>query len=154
MMLFFPANQPYPQRPLPPAPYLTEEPREATTALEAAVRACPKTRLTGDHARPTPAHCQELAEALESGYLTHREAVWLEIWQYEFDANTMAAVLPPVQRMLRHRQLSGGAPRPQNGGWFWPEAAAPAPAANPTPTPVVAPPARRGRPRKTRPSHD
>ncbi|MBT2558111.1 hypothetical protein J7E24_09970 [Hymenobacter sp. ISL-91] len=151
-MLFFPANQPYPRRPLPPAPYLTEEPREATAALETAVRACPETRFTGDHARPTPAQRNELAEALESGYLTHREAVWLEIWQCEFDADTMAAVLPPVQRIISHRRLSGGAPRPQLGGWFWPETPAPTPAATPAPAP--APVKRRGRPRKQRPSHD
>ena len=53
-MLLIEANQHYPHRPLPPAPYLLEEPRAATAALEAAIRACPEHHFTADYPRPTP----------------------------------------------------------------------------------------------------
>lgn len=121
MMLLIKTDRPYPHRPLPPAPYLLEEPRVATAALEAAIRACPKNNFTADFPRPTYAQRYELGEALDSSYLTHREAVWVELWRYEFDADTAARVLTQLQHIIAHRKASGVAPVAQQGGMFYPE---------------------------------
>lgn len=121
MMLLIEANKPYPRRPLPPAPYLLEEPRKATAALEAAVRKCPPRDFTSSASRPTPAQRYELSCTLDSPFLTHREAVWLDLWQYEFDATTTAKVLRQLKRIIRHREASGIAPVPYKGGCFFPE---------------------------------
>ena len=110
------------------------------------VRACPNHHGTSRHARPTYTQRQELGEAMESGYLTHLEAVWLEVWQVEFDADTMTKVLTQVQRIVSARQASGSGPVRHEDGWFWPEAPAPAP------TPARA--RRTYTPRKPRARHD
>ena len=111
-MLLIKADQEhkYIHRPLPPAPYLLEEPRAATAALEAAIRACPKKDFSAEASRPTYAQGYDLGEAIDSPYLTHREAVWVELWRYEFDANTATQVLTQLQRIIAHRQASGIAP--------------------------------------------
>ncbi|TGE15996.1 hypothetical protein [Hymenobacter elongatus] len=121
MMLFIEANQPYPHRPLPLAPYLREEPRAAMAALEAAIRACPPKDTTAYSSRPTPTQRYELSVLLDSSFLTHREAVWLELWRYEFDTATAAKVLTQLPLILGHRQASGIAPVAQKGGCFFPE---------------------------------
>ena len=121
MMLLIKADQHYPHRPLPPAPYLLEEPRAATAALEAAIRACPEHRFTADYPRPTHAQRYDLGETIDSPFLTHREAVWVELWRYEFDANTATQVLTQLQRIIAHRQASGIAPVYHKGKCFFPE---------------------------------
>ena len=121
MMLLIKADQPYPRRPLPPAPYLLEEPRAATAALEAAIRACPKHDFTADYPRPTPSQRYELGIVLDSQFLTLREAVWIELWRYEFDTDTAAQVLMHLQHIIAHRKASGVAPVPHKGSWFFPE---------------------------------
>lgn len=125
MMLLIKADQPYPRRPLPPGPYLLEEPRAATAALEAAIRACPKNDFTSDYARPTNAQRCDLGETIDSSYLTHREAVWVELWRYEFDADTAAQVLTQLQFIIAHRKASGIAPIFYKGKCFFPERATP-----------------------------
>jgi hypothetical protein len=121
MMLLIKADQHYPRRPLPPGPYLLEEPRAATAALEAAIRACPKNDFTSDYARPTHAQRYDLGETIDSPYLTYREAVWVELWRYEFDADTATQVLTQLQLIIAHRKASGIAPMPYKGGCFFPE---------------------------------
>ena len=121
MMLLIKADQPYPHRPLPPVPYLLQEPRAATAALEAAIRACPEHHFTADYPRPTHAQRYDLGETIDSPFLTHREAVWVELWRYEFDANTATQVLTQLQRIIAHRQASGIAPVYHKGKCFFPE---------------------------------
>ena len=121
MMLLIEANKQYPHRPLPPAPYLLEEPRAATAALEAAIRACPEHHFTADYPRPTPAQRYEMGTTLESPYLTYREFVWLELWRYQFDTATTAQALTQLQLIITHRKASGVAPMPYKGGCFFPE---------------------------------
>jgi hypothetical protein len=121
MMLLIKADQHYPRRPLPRAPYLLEEPRAATAALEAAIRACPKNDFTSDYPRPSYAQRYDLGETIDSPYLTYREAVWVELWRYEFDADTAAQVLTQLQLIIAHRKASGVAPMPYKGSWFFPE---------------------------------
>ena len=121
MMLLIKADQPYPHRPLPPVPYLLQEPRAATAALEAAIRACPEHHFTADYPRPTHAQRYDLGETIDSPFLTHREAVWVELWRYEFDTNTAAQVLMQLQRIIAHRKASGIAPMPYKGRCCFPE---------------------------------
>ena len=121
MMLLIKADQEYIRRPLPPTPYLLEEPRAATAALEAAIRACPKKDLSAKAPRPTYDQRYDLGEAIDSPYLTYREAVWVELWRYEFDNNTAAKVLTQLQHIIAHRQASGIAPVYHKGKCFFPE---------------------------------
>jgi hypothetical protein len=121
MMLLIKTDQHYPHRPLPPAPYLLEEPRAATAALEAAIRACPKNKFTAKYPRPTYTQRYDLGEALDSPYLTYREAVWVELWRYEFDAATATQVLTQLQHIIAHRKASGVAPVYHKGRCFFPE---------------------------------
>lgn len=124
-MLLIKTNQPYPHRPLPPAPYLLEAPRAATAALEAAIRACPPNAFSADYPRASYAQRHDLGKALDSPYLTHREAVWVELWRYEFDTDTAARVLTQLQRIIAHRQASGVAPVRFEGRCFFPERSTP-----------------------------
>ncbi|MCI1188751.1 hypothetical protein MON38_15090 [Hymenobacter sp. DH14] len=121
MMLLIKADQHYPRRPLPPGPYLLEEPRAATAALEAAIRACPKNDFTSGYPRPSYAQRYDLGETIDSPYLTYREAVWVELWRYEFDTATAAQALTQLQLIITHRKASGVAPMPYKGGCFFPE---------------------------------
>ncbi|TGE21512.1 hypothetical protein E5K00_14595 [Hymenobacter aquaticus] len=121
MLLYFTADKEYPRRPLPPTPYLQEEPRAATAALETAVRACPKPDYFGNYPFPTPGQRHELCQCLDSPYLTHREAVWLELWRTQFDTDTAARVLGQLHIIIRHRQATGIMPVPHKGGYFFPE---------------------------------
>ncbi|WP_035567351.1 hypothetical protein [Hymenobacter sp. IS2118] len=123
MMLLIKADQVanYIRRPLPPTPYLLEEPRAATAALEAAIRACPKKDFSAKASRPTYNQRYDLGEAIDSPYLTYREAVWVELWRYEFDANTATQVLTQLQLIIAHRQASGTAPVYHKGKCFFPE---------------------------------
>ncbi|GAA3973806.1 hypothetical protein [Hymenobacter antarcticus] len=125
MLLLIPADHPYPRRPLPPAPYLLEEPRKATAAVEAAIRACPNYHFTADYPRPTYAQRYDLGETLDSPFLTYREAVWVELWRYEFDTDTAAQVLTQLQRIIAHRKASGIAPVYDKGKCFFPERSTP-----------------------------
>ena len=97
MMLLIKTDQHYPHRPLPPAPYLLDEPRSATAALEAAIRACPKNKFTSKYPRPT---------------YTQR---------YEFDATTATQVLTQLQHIIAHRKTSGVALVYHQGRCFFPE---------------------------------
>ena len=125
MMLCFPANARYPRRFLPSTPYLLEEPCAATAALEAAIRACPPPTHFGKYPFPTYAQRAALGRCLESPFLTHREFVWLELWQVEFDTSTAARALTQLQFIISHRQATGIAPVPHKGGHFFPERTTP-----------------------------
>ena len=121
MTLCFHATDHYPRRPLPPAPYLVEEPRAATAALETAVRACPQPSYFGNYPFPTGTQRYELGRYLESPYLTYREAVWLELWRTQFDTDTAAQVLTQLGLIISHRKALGIAPVPHKGSCFFPE---------------------------------
>jgi len=120
MLLCIPAGV-IPHRPLPAAPYLLEEPREATAAIEAAIRACPTPTYFGDYPRPSYAQREELQDFIDSPYLTHREAVWLELWSTQLDTATATKLLKQLPRVVKYRQATGIAPTRQKGGLFFPE---------------------------------
>jgi len=127
MILVIPANS-HPRqhhRPLPPAPYLVEEPRRATAAIEAAVRACPQPDYAGKYPYPTFAQRAQLQDFIDSPYLTHREAVWLELWSTQFDSATATRLLKLLPRVIKHRRATGVDPVPHRGGKFFPERATP-----------------------------
>ena len=120
MMLLIKADQDYPRRPLPPGPYLLEEPRAATAALETAIRAYPKPSYFGKYDFSTGAQRYDLGETLDSPYLTYREAVWVELWRYEFNTATAAQVLTQLQHIIAHRKASGIVPMFYKGRCFFP----------------------------------
>ena len=121
MILLIKAGQEYIRRPLPPVPYLLEEPRAATAALEAAIQACPTPSYFGKYAFSTGAQRYDLGATIDTPYLTYREAVWVELWRYEFDTNTAAQVLTQLQHIIAHRKASGITPMLYKGRCFFPE---------------------------------
>jgi len=110
-----------PHRLLFTAPYLLEEPRAATAAIEAAIRACPTPTYLGEYPFPTYAQRAALQDLIDNPYLTHREAIWLELWSTQFDTATAAELLTQLPRVISYRQALGIAPVPQKGGLFFPE---------------------------------
>ena len=100
---------------------LTEAPKVATKALEAALRSCPKPTYFGDYQFATPAQQKELDEHLYSRYLTEFEFKWVLFMRVYFDVATASKVIAQLASIVNSRKATGAPPAPNGFGYYFPE---------------------------------
>ncbi len=103
------------------APQLTEAPQEATAALEAALRGCPKPTYFGEYAFATYEQQEQLSKHLYSRYLTELEFKWVLFMRVYLDVATADKVIKQLASIVEYRRASGAPPAPNAYGCYFPE---------------------------------
>ena len=99
---------------------LTEAPRVATKALEAALRGCPRPTYFGEYDFAPPALQEQLDEYLYSRYLTELEFKWVLFMRVYFNVAPASKVIAQLAVIVHSRKATGAAPAPNGFGSYFP----------------------------------
>jgi hypothetical protein len=103
------------------ATHLLEEPREATAALEAALKGCPRPTYFGEYPFSTHEQREQISRYLTTNYLTPFEHRWVQWMRIHFDIATAAAVIEQLARIIDYRRATGTQPVYVERGYYYPE---------------------------------
>ena len=101
--------------------HLHEEPREATAALEAALKNCPRPTYFGEYDFSTHEQREQISQHLTTHYLTPFEYRWVQWMRVYFDVATAAAVIEQLARIIDYRRATGIQPVYVERSYYYPE---------------------------------